>query len=339
MSKMKACVLKQINDIECMLVEKPKVTPGNVLVKLKACGICSSDLNRVFRTGTYHYPTVLGHEMAGEIVELGEGIPQEYLGKHVIVFPLLPCNECEYCKEGYYAQCKNYNYFGSRCDGGMAEYLNVPLWNINLIDEAVPYEVAALAEPMAVAVHAAKQIDNLQEKKICIIGTGAIGIMCGLYLKSLGAKRVSFVARNQKKKDFLKLLGFDDNYDREKGSSHDLDVVIECVGSNSAIEQAIEIVKSRGKVIFVGNPTEDLHIPQKTYWKILRSEITVKGIWNSDYKNKEDDWSKAINFLTLEKDILQQVITNRFTLTEVKEAFEIMEKKNGLVIKGVMINE
>ena len=147
MNRMKACVLKGINDIECMLIEKPEVSAGNVLVKVKACGICSSDLNRVYRTGAYHYPTVLGHEISGEIVEIGEGVSQEYLGKHVVVFPLLPCNECEYCKEGFYAQCKNYNYFGSRCDGGMAEYLNVPLWNINLIQEPVPYEIAALAEP------------------------------------------------------------------------------------------------------------------------------------------------------------------------------------------------
>ena len=277
MNRMKACVLKGINDIECMLIEKPEVSAGNVLVKVKACGICSSDLNRVYRTGAYHYPTVLGHEISGEIVEIGEGVSQEYLGKHVVVFPLLPCNECEYCKEGFYAQCKNYNYFGSRCDGGMAEYLNVPLWNINLIQEPVPYEIAALAEPAAVAVHAAKQIEKVHEKSICIIGTGAIGIMIGLYLKKIGAKQICFRVRNQLKKSFLNQLGFMDIIDDKNEKEASMDVIMECVGSNSAIEQAIKLVKSRGKIILVGNPTEDLHIAQKIYWKILRSEIDVKG--------------------------------------------------------------
>lgn len=339
MNRMKACVLKGINDIECMLIEKPEVSAGNVLVKVKACGICSSDLNRVYRTGAYHYPTVLGHEISGEIVEIGEGVSQEYLGKHVVVFPLLPCNECEYCKEGFYAQCKNYNYFGSRCDGGMAEYLNVPLWNINLIQEPVPYEIAALAEPAAVAVHAAKQIEKVHEKSICIIGTGAIGIMIGLYLKKIGAKQIYFRVRNQLKKSFLNQLGFMDIIDDKNEKEASMDVIMECVGSNSAIEQAIKLVKSRGKIILVGNPTEDLHIAQKIYWKILRSEIDVKGVWNSDYKNKDDDWEKTIAFLTSEQDVIKKVITNRFSLSMVKEAFEIMENKKGLAIKGVMINE
>ena len=89
----------------------------------------------------------------------------------------------------------------------------------------------------------------------------------------------------------------------------------------------------------MGNPTEDLHIAQKIYWKILRSEIDVKGVWNSDYKNKDDDWEKTIAFLTSEQDVIKKVITNRFSLSMVKEAFEIMENKKGLAIKGVMINE
>ena len=106
---MKACVLEAVNKLEYKDVPTPTPAAGEVLLRIKASGICSSDFSRVFKTGTYHFPTIPGHEFAGEIVQVGEGVDAALTGRRAVVFPLLPCNECEQCKLGNYALCSNYN--------------------------------------------------------------------------------------------------------------------------------------------------------------------------------------------------------------------------------------
>lgn len=127
---MKACVLKGIGNLEYKEVPTPVPERGEVLLKIKASGICGSDIGRVYVKGTYHFPTIPGHEFAGQIVEAGEGVDSSLVGKRAAVFPLLPCRKCDMCEVGEYASCWNYNYFGSRCDGGFAEYIAVPVWNL-----------------------------------------------------------------------------------------------------------------------------------------------------------------------------------------------------------------
>ncbi len=169
-----------------------------MLVKVLACGICSSDFNRVYKDSAYFFPIILGHEFSGQIVECGEGVEDSYFNKKVVVFPLLPCNECEFCKEKHYAQCKKYSYFGSRQNGAMAEYISVPLWNVKVIPDDMSCSVAALGEPTAVAVHAVNKIDNISGKTVCISGSGTIGILAGMIAKSKGAD-VAIVLRNDRK--------------------------------------------------------------------------------------------------------------------------------------------
>ena len=136
---MKACVLEGIGQLKYKDVEIPVMKKGEVLVNVKACGICSSDIPRIFTTGTYHFPTIPGHEFCGQIVDAAEDVDKSYIGKRAVIFPLIPCGECPSCKEKEYARCDNYNYFGSRCDGGMAEYISVPLWNIVTFSDDIPW--------------------------------------------------------------------------------------------------------------------------------------------------------------------------------------------------------
>ena len=176
---MKACVLIEKNKLKYTEKPMPKLKETEVLVKIKAVGICNSDFNRVYGDGAYHYPIILGHEIAGEIVKVGKNVTEEYLAKKVVVFPLLPCKKCANCIKGDYAQCINYNYFGSRCDGGFAEYLAVPIWNIKIFDDDIPFSSAALSEPAAVAWHALSKVVNSGHNNILIIGNGTIGIAIG----------------------------------------------------------------------------------------------------------------------------------------------------------------
>ena len=182
---MKALVLHEIGKLTLDEVPEEPLRPGTVLVKIKACGICSSDVERVFINGTYHFPTIPGHEFSGQIVAVGDDVDESLLGRRTCVFPMLPCFECPSCKKQQYAQCSHYDYFGSRRDGGYAEYLVVPTWNLVLFDDDLSYDVAAMCEPAAVGIHA-NGLANVQKgQSVLVIGTGMIGYVCAAFASQI----------------------------------------------------------------------------------------------------------------------------------------------------------
>ena len=342
---MKACVLNNIKDLRCMELAKPSPKSNEVLLKIRACGICSSDYARVFKTGTYHFPTIPGHEFSGEIVAVGEGVDPDLIGKSAVVFPLLPCRKCEACQHKFWAQCSNYNYFGSRCDGGFSEYISVPLWNILTYDYDIPYDVAAMTEPAAVAWHAVSKANIINSSTVCVSGSGTIAIFCALWAKNKGAKNVIVTCRNTEKYKFLKNLGLEAYLLKEEKDlksfleSYSFDSVIECVGSLSSIDLSISCVKQKGKVLLVGNPEDDLiSLNKKTYWKILRSELNIQGVWNSSFKSTEDDWVKVLLEFSKDYRKYEKLITHKFSLEECEKAFNLLTDKSVFSIKGMFIN-
>lgn len=328
---MKACVLENINKLEYKDVPIPKLKNNEVLVKIKAAGICNSDFARVYGNGAYYFPIILGHEIAGEVVAVADNINKDYISKKVVIFPLLPCQKCENCLKGDYAQCRNYNYFGSRCDGGFAEYLAVPIWNIKIFDEDLSFASAALSEPAAVAWHALSKVVNSSNTNILIIGTGTIGILIGLWAQLFNLK-ITYISRNKEKTSFLNSLGF--NNIIEKVSDEKFDVCFEVVGSNESLVTALNYVNTKGKIIVIGNPKTDINIEKQLYWKILRQEITIEGVWNSRYP---DDWDWVINHLKFIPN--EKIITHKFKLNQGIEAFEILKDSSLFKLKGMYVTE
>ena len=155
---MKAYVLHDIGDIRYGEVKDPVLKPDEVLIEVKAVGICGSDIPRIFENGTYSFPLIPGHEFSGRIVETGAEADPDWLGKRAGVFPLLPCRNCAPCGQRHYEMCRNYSYFGSRTDGAFAQYVAVPVWNLVELPDEVSYEAAAMLEPMAVAAHAMRSM-------------------------------------------------------------------------------------------------------------------------------------------------------------------------------------
>ena len=129
----------------------------SILIRIAACGICGSDIPRGFGGGAYHYPLVMGHEFSGVVAE-NKSWSKFREGDNVVIFPLLPCRKCEACQTGDYAQCEDYNYFGSRCDGGFSEYLSVPESNLFKIPDHVNILHAAMTESAAVALHGVRKM-------------------------------------------------------------------------------------------------------------------------------------------------------------------------------------
>lgn len=321
--KMHALVLHDIGDLVYEEVDNYKLKKDWVLVKMKYCGICSSDIERVFVNGTYHFPTIPGHEMSGEIIAVNEE-DKKLLGKHVCIFPMLPCMECDACKASEYAQCSNYNYFGSRCDGGFAEYLLVPIWNLVILDESVDYKVACLCEPIAVSIHATNILDVKAGQKIAISGDGTIGLLIAYFCKYRGAS-VTVVGKNLNKLKLVSDLGFDvASSDELEQYKNQFDGVVEAVGNNASINQAIELSNTFGKIVLVGNPKGDVLLNKNTYWKILRKQLIVTGSWNSSYGEKVNDWKVAAQSMKNGDIPFLKLITREYLLSEHKEAFEFL---------------
>ena len=293
-NKMKALVLNDISDLRFEEVKVPQIKKECVLLHVKCCGICSSDIDRIFKNGTYHFPTIPGHEFSGEIVGVYDKNDKHLLGKKASVFPLLPCNNCDACRIGEYAQCSHYNYFGSRCDGAFSEYLVVPKWNLVLFD-TMDYDVAALCEPAAVALHATRRVKLAENKKVFVMGSGTIGLLIAMFARVQGSK-VYIGARKKEAINYIKSLDFDyidtNNFEEElkrKTNNQGFDYVFEAVGSNEAISNSILACNNFATVVLVGNPHENLQLEKNVYWKILRKQLTITGTWNSNYNNFIND--------------------------------------------------
>lgn len=337
--KEKALNLKSIGDLVYEDIDVKPLTPGTVLVKVEACGICSSDIERVYVNGTYHFPTVIGHEFAGKIVAVYDDENAHLLGKSAVVFPLLPCNECEACHEENYAVCNNYNYFGSRCDGGFSQYLVVPVWNIVLFDN-ISYEEAALCEPAAVALHASRRTNIKSGDKILLIGTGTIAFLVGIFCQRAGAKVIMAGRRAEslklaEKYGFIPVINNEnikENLQKAIGQNS-VDTVFEIVGSNAAINTALSLAMKT--LVLVGNPKEDVLLFKNNYWRILRKELKVIGSWNSNFGSKKNDWKDVLKMLS-NKDIdLKPLITKIYNMNDYKKAFELV-KSNTLTYKVIL---
>ena len=175
------------------------IAENSILVKVAACGICGSDIKRGFGNGAYHYPLVMGHEFSAFVAE--DAIDGTYKrGDRVAVFPLVPTNINEPAYQtGDYAQLKEYNYFGSRCDGAFAEYLSVPIKNLFRVPEHVDMVHASMTEPAAVALHGVRKMHITAGDFGVVIGAGPIGNMTAQWLKIHGCKDVAVIDIDEKK--------------------------------------------------------------------------------------------------------------------------------------------
>ncbi len=362
---MRAQILKGIGEIEYTEVEKPVPGCDEALVRITRCGICGSDIPRIYKTGAHNMPLIPGHEMTG-VVEACARRP-ELVGKRVGIFPLIPCHNCIQCSNGHYEMCTNYDYLGSRSDGGFAEYVKVPVWNLLSIPDSVTDEEAAMLEPMAVAVHAIRQMGLIGEdvdetvlkqksdsQNIVVCGLGTIGLLVTLFLKNAGYRNVFCIGNKDVQldkaramlvpaEDFCDIRTTDEGrYISEKTDGSNADFYFECIGRSENYAQAINCTGPYGKIMLVGNPASDMAVTRNTYWKILRNQLTIYGTWNSRFNGIDgagDDWRYVIDCLTdWNMDFRpSDLITHDFPLAKLSEGLEIMRDKKEEYIK-IMCN-
>ena len=309
----------------------PVVGVRSHLIRVAACGICGSDIPRGFSGGAYHYPLVMGHEFSGVIEEAVDGSDFQK-GDRVAVFPLLPLDENDKMYQlGNYAQVRDYNYFGSRCDGAYEELLWVPEINLFKIPEQVDIVHASMTEPAAVALHAVRKLHITAGNTSVVYGAGPIGNMTAQWLRIHGARQVIVIDIDKKKLDIASEMGFltinsleDDPVEKikEMTDGHGAHQVVEAVGLPVTFVQALQSAGMMGEVVFLGNIHGKFEMGEKDFSWILRKELKIYGTWNSSVVPRgDDDWTTVLNYMDREL-IVKPLISDLVNLADGPDIFQ-----------------
>jgi len=303
---MKAVYTTSKGKIEILEKEKPTPKKGEVLIKIDACGICGSDVHywQNGRVGKYivEKPMVLGHESAGTVVELGEGVTNLKVGDLVAIEPGVPCMECEHCRAGRHNLCQNIFFFATPPDdGSMQEYVAHPAELCYKAPEGMPAEIATLAEPFSVAVFATNRVQIKLGDKVIVYGAGIIGVCMMIAAFENGASEVTIVDVNDKRLKFAKEMGATRVVNTGTAPLEDIavfDVAFECTGAEPCLQSAVKAVKIGGKIGLVGMgaltqqvPIVDITcneitlIPSFRYWNVYADALNVIGKYQDKFKN------------------------------------------------------
>ena len=331
---MKSIVLTGNQNLLKQHLPTPAPKEGEYLIKVHSVGVCNSDIFRGFAGGAYNYPLVMGHEISGEVTALGANVQKYTVGQKVVVFPLIPCGECGPCIDKQWVHCCNYDYYGSRRDGGFQEFLAVKEWNLIPFDNTLNSELACLCEPVAVCCRAVKMLPaGKKTDEVAIIGAGILGIVTAILLnKHHGYSNVFVIDRNNFKLELIKPLGINGiHFDEVTNYRNRFKYVIEASGAIQTYHASLEIAAPQATVVWLGNIQDDIQFEKHEISSILRKELIIRGSWNSEFQNgMDDDWSSALNLIS-QSPWLSKIVSHRIPLEELPNMLEQMYqiKKTG----------
>ena len=344
---MKAWVLQDIGRIIYKDVPDPEPGEAEALIWIKAAGLCGSDVPRIYRGGAHKMPLIPGHEFAGEVIAVGKWTDPKWLNKRVGVYPLIPCHSCTACQKGHHEMCRQYSYLGSRRNGGFAEYAAVPQGNLIELPDDMPYEQAAMLEPLSVAVHAMRRLSIAQEETVTVCGLGTIGMLLTMLLLERGIKNVLLIGNKEYQRKKALEMGIQEEnicdcrkedvpeWMKRRTGGNGTDVFFECVGRNQTISWAADLVAMGGKICLVGNPYTDMTLDRQTYWKILRNQLSLTGTWNSSFfaadipeERECTDWEYAMHLLEQGRLMPQRLISHRLRMPQLEQGLHIMRDKS-----------
>ncbi|MCX7017847.1 MAG: galactitol-1-phosphate 5-dehydrogenase [Candidatus Sumerlaeota bacterium] len=321
--------LHAVGDLRLEQIPTPSTKSGEVLVRVSACGVCGSDLPRIFSKGTYRFPLACGHEFAGIVETVGDGVQRFASGDAVTVFPLIWCNRCPACEAGRFAQCEDYDYIGSRSDGAFAEYVVAPWRNLMRLPEGVTTEQAAFTEPAAVALHALRRAGGVAPGGIVVIfGVGPIGLMQAQFARTMGAGRVLLFDLVERKLEMARQLGFCDVFNprevnavgktMELSAGRGAHVCVEGAGVPATLLQAVECARHNGKVIIMGNPSKDVTLPASLLSRAMRRELNISAVWNSTYSwtGADNDFAEVLRSMAAGSLVVDSLVSHRVSLAD-----------------------
>ncbi|WP_136688584.1 alcohol dehydrogenase catalytic domain-containing protein [Halorhabdus amylolytica] len=332
---MRASALTDIGSIEVVERDRPEPADDEVLVEVGACGVCTTDFHMYHGSFRVETPLVLGHESAGTIVESrANGFEP---GDRVAINPTIPCNRCSYCKRGETHLCENNTVIGGAgetiLDGAFAEYVRVPATNVELIGD-LPIRNAAFAEPLACAVHGVGRAGIEQGEPVALIGAGPVGLLLVQVARNRGAGPVIVSEPDDRRRELAEKLGADKTIDptavedtveaitRVAGK---VAVGIEAVGAVETIQQAFDVTRDGGTTLIFGVPDQEATMELSPF-DVYFTEVDLHGT----YSLTQEDFERAVSLLRQERIEVASLISAELGLDEIPDAFESMERNEGL---------
>lgn len=337
---MKAVQIPSAMEMEVIDIEKPVIrNPDEVLVKVKRVGICGSDMHIYHGTNPLAtYPRIVGHEVAGEVVEVGSNVSGMKPGDHVVVEPIRYCGECYACRKGRPNVCQSLSVFGVHEDGGLREFFVLPEKQLHVVNSSLEWDEIVLAEPYTIGAQAVWRGAVGEGDTVFIQGSGPIGI-CILKMAKLQGARVIISDLKQERLAFAKENGADEIINASEESVEDRvleltddegpNVVIDAVCLPSTFELGVNLVSPAGTVVVLGFDERPSSIPQLP---ITKKEVTIVGS-----RLQTNQFEKVVSLLNVEKLQSNGFITHHFPISEVQEAFRYVEKNPDQVRKAVIV--
>ncbi len=342
---MKAALLTEPGKFEIRQLPDPKIeNDTDVLIRVKTVGVCGSDMH-YYTTGRIgsqivQYPFIVGHEAAGVVEKIGNGVTRVRPGQRIAIEPAVSCGKCDQCKSGRENTCRKLRFLGAppQLDGAQCEYVVLPQENCFPIIESVTFEQATLAEPLAIAVYAVERSPLADGASAAILGVGPIGMSVFHVLRTRNVRSVCVTDKIDARLEAARKLspkwaGNPDRVDviKEIGEIEpfQMDVIYECSGDQAAISQAVQLLKPGGTLMIVGIPEVDevsflIH-------ELRRKEITIVNVRRQNHCTQ-----KAIDLLTSRKINMDSLVTHRFPLEETPKAFDLVANYRDGVMKTMI---
>ena len=304
----------------------PHAGPGELVLRNQVCGVCGTDVHIYHGepgSADVNPPVVLGHEYSGEVVEVGEGVTGFAVGDHVTVDPNIYCGHCAYCQNGKKQLCPSMEAIGVTRDGGFAQYSLIPASQAFKLEPTVPWEAAAMAEPLACCLHGIDLAGIQVGDKVCVVGGGAIGLLMVQLAKLSGASQIVLSEPNEKRRQVGLQLGANAALDPTRPDAQEAfaqvldggaNVVIECVGNVPAVKSAFQFAGKGATVLLFSVPKVDATFDLPLF-DVYKKELTIKGSFVNP-----DTHARAVALINSGKVDFGPIITHRFPLDQLPEA-------------------
>ncbi|WP_152654549.1 galactitol-1-phosphate 5-dehydrogenase [Oceanobacillus sp. CFH 90083] len=349
---MKALKLYGNRDIRFEDAEEPVIqSEDDVLIQVKACGICGSDTSRYTKLEPHSPGQIWGHEFSGVVEAVGINVTNVQVGDHIAGCPALIDEDDDYYKAGQPARADSLQAIGAIEPGGFAEYITLPSRNVVKVPKELDFDAAAMVEPSTVVLHGYYQTKLTAGDDVVITGAGGtIGLFAVQWAKIFGAKKVIAIDIDDQKLETAKSLGADytinslhedvlDKVSKYTGGMN-ADIVVEAAGSPITAATVFGYAKKGGGVLFLGIPYADISMERFYFEKILRSELTVWGSWScvsAPFPGKE--WHTTVHFMNNKRLNTEKMITHRVDLQDGPEIFEKLAEKLETFGKVIMYPE
>jgi L-iditol 2-dehydrogenase len=333
---MKQAVMITPGKIEFKEIDPPQPRKGEVLLKIQRIGVCGSDLHVWHGKHPYtKYPVIQGHEYSATVAEIGKGVKNISIGDKVTAIPQIVCGKCGPCKRGDYHICENLKVEGFQAPGVAQDYFVTKVEKIVVLPSNFSYEQGAFVEPVSVAVHAVRRIENIKDKRAVVFGAGPIGNLVAQVLQAYGAK-VLITDLSDHRIKIAEKCGIKNTFNTKDKKTSDavkenlglegFNLAFECVGVEPTMRNAIENIEKGGKIVVVGVFAEN---PRINIGFVQDRELNIIGT----LMYKRDDYIEAVSLIDSERIKIKPLFSKHFDFFKYNEAYNFIEKERDKIMK------